>query len=84
MARWGIGRFRGICERDVPHRYAGSIELIDIEMDSSSPGIQEYIEGASFLHYLRYGVLITLAEVRNTMRDADGREVSHARNIGSA
>lgn len=37
-----------------PHRFHNSI----------SPGIQEYMEAMSFLHYLKHGTILTFAEAR--------------------
>jgi hypothetical protein len=36
----------------------------------SSPGIQEFIEAVSLLHYLRHSTLITLAEVHERLRES--------------
>jgi len=39
-----------------------------------SPGLEEYIEGLSFLHYLEHGNLITLEEVQSTLSDTENGE----------
>lgn len=41
------------------------------ESDARSPGLEEYIEGLSFLHYLDKRELITLAEVQKTLSDSE-------------
>ena len=37
--------------------------------NKSSPGLEEYIEGLSFLHYLEKRELISLVEVQKTLSD---------------
>ncbi len=42
-----------------------------------SPGIQEYLEGLSFCHYLKTGLLLTPEEVKSEMIDPEtGKAVS--------
>lgn len=41
-----------------------------------SPGIQEFIEAVSFMHYLEYGTLITHAEVQHVLSDESNVPVS--------
>lgn len=36
-----------------------------------SAGLEEYIEGLSFLHFLEHGTLITLQEVQETLSDKE-------------
>jgi hypothetical protein len=38
---------------------------------SRSAGLEEYIEGLSFLHYLEKGSLISLEEVQETLSDKE-------------
>jgi hypothetical protein len=64
----GIGR----CKLTNPSTAQGSAELF------SSPGLEEYIEGLSFLHYLEHKNLISLEEVQNTLSDPEtGDRVSY-------
>jgi hypothetical protein len=42
-----------------------------------SAGLEEYIEGLSFLHYLEHGSLISLKEVQETLSEKEtGQNVS--------
>ena len=42
----------------------------------SSPGLEEYIEALSFLHYLEKQSLITLTEIQSTLSDSEtGKQV---------
>jgi hypothetical protein len=45
-----------------------------------TPGMEEYIEASSFLHYLDRGTLITLEEVQRNLSDKEtGEPVSRTR-----
>lgn len=39
-----------------------------------TPGMEEYIEASSFLHYLDHGTLITLEEVQRNLSDKETGE----------
>lgn len=41
-----------------------------------SPGLQEFIEALSFMHYLEYGTLVTFGEVQCILSDGRGVPVS--------
>jgi len=41
-----------------------------------SPGIQEFIEALSFMHYLEHGTLVTFAGVQHSLSDQHGVPVS--------
>lgn len=57
------------------HRRRGSLTR-------RSPGLEEYIEGLSFLYYLDKRELITLAEVQKTLSDEEtGEPVSRTHRI---
>lgn len=43
-------------------------------MVSRSAGLEEYIEGLSFLHYLEHGSLISLKEVQATLSEKETGE----------
>ena len=43
-------------------------------MVSRSAGLEEYIEGLSFLHYLEHGSLISLKEVQATLSEKESGE----------
>ena len=46
-------------------------------MNGRSAGLEEYIEGLSFLHFLEHGSLITIQEVQQTLSDKEsGDKVS--------
>jgi len=48
-----------------------------IELIVRSAGLEEYIEGLSFLHYLEHGTLISLKEVQETLSEKEtGESVS--------
>jgi len=42
--------------------------------DARSAGLEEYIEGLSFLHYLDKGDLITIEEIQATLSDSETGE----------
>lgn len=46
-----------------------------------SPGIQEFIEAFSFLHYLEHGTLVTHSEVQHVLSDNSGVPVSLSRQL---
>lgn len=46
-----------------------------------SPGIQEFIEAFSFLHYLEHGTLVTHNEVQNILTDDASIPVSPLRQL---
>lgn len=52
-------------------RCALEILVIGHQADSRSAGLEEYIEGLSFLHYLENGTLISLKEVQETLSEKE-------------
>ena len=48
----------------------------------SSPGLEEYIEALSFLHYLEHRVLITLEQVQETLSDTESGQVVRSTSFG--
>jgi hypothetical protein len=46
----------------------------DSQLICRSAGLEEYIEGLSFLHYLEHGTLISLKEVQDTLSEKETGE----------
>ena len=69
------------------HRNSGKADVAD----GRSGGLEEYLEGLSFLHYLETRQLITLEEVQRTLSDEEtgepvsgrrGRDISRGKCTG--
>ena len=56
-----------------PERVGLATALVNCT-DARSAGLEEYIEGLSFLHYLDKGDLITIEEIQATLSDGETGE----------
>lgn len=47
-----------------------------VQLIASSGGLEEYIEGYSFLYYLECGELVSLPHLQQALTDEEGEKVS--------